>query len=155
MRRAEHSDSPRVWLGRIVLDRTAIYSLALVVMAVNSVLPESRLRAIEIGQEPSRPRSPIGISHLVRLQVVQSGEDIDISWRRGDSEQQKVTMDHLKALLLDENKKADGLLTLISIDRNVSYEHMVRIIDIFRETRLPFGFGPASSHSSFGLLSAI
>jgi biopolymer transport protein ExbD len=156
MRRTECPDSPQLWIGPIVLDRIAIYSIVLVVMAVASVLPESSsLRAIEIGRLPSRPGSPIAISRIVRLQVSPAGQGIRISWRRGDSEPKDATIEHLNSVLLEENRKADEILLQIEIDRDVSYDHVVRIIDILRETGLSFRFGPASSLSSFGLLTAV
>jgi biopolymer transport protein ExbD len=116
----------------IRLDMTPMVDVAFLLLIFYMVTTVFRTpQALELSLPPkSNPGTPIGESKILTLRVMGNpGGEPRIFWSRGDYKPEQVSLSQLGKVLDSEKTKVDDLITLIKIDRDATYEAMVRITD--------------------------
>ena len=84
-------------------------------------------QTMELNLPPNDNPVEVKQSSLLTIRVA---ADFTIYWNKGiDLNLQKVTFKELRKLLTDQDRSTDKMITLIKIDREAKYIHMVDIID--------------------------
>jgi biopolymer transport protein ExbD len=118
----------------IRLDMTPMVDVAFLLLIFYMVTTVFKTpQALELTLPPNQEATTqIAQSKVLTLRVLPGGAgEPRIFWHRGDSVPVEIRMERLPAVLNTEKSRMEGddLITLIKIDREASYEAMVRITD--------------------------
>jgi len=111
----------------IRMDMTPMVDIAFLLLTFFMLTTVFRApQTMELNMPPSDVKIEIAESNLMTLRIMNDGT---IFWNIGVETPQKVGMNDLRKLLLEQNKQNSKLVTLVKVDRKGKYYLMVDILD--------------------------
>jgi biopolymer transport protein ExbD len=111
----------------IRIDMTPMVDIAFLLLTFFMLTTVFRApQTMELNMPPPEVTVEIAESNLMTLRIMDDGT---IFWNIGVETPQKVGMNDLRKLLLEQNKQNPKLVTLVKVDRKGKYYLMVDILD--------------------------
>jgi len=136
-------DRPKRRIHRPVwLDLTPFVCLALILLIAGSVVVrQGGPRGIQISRTPGSSHTPIAASKVLTVQVWKGPEGLPVmTWFRGYLSPQISPLKEMESIIQREQQKVDFIVVNLDIERDVTYEAAIAILDVLRKTEIPFIF---------------
>lgn len=120
---------PRV---AVRIDMLPMASMAFLLLLSQTLVAANQIpRTIELSLPPRADRgTPIAQSKVLTLWVDRGpGQPMKLQWERGGGELQDVSLGALGKTLRAEAIQTDDMIVNIKVERTVSYEHFIKLLD--------------------------